>query len=121
MVVMALLPRLYSGLGPENRCPEETRPLTFATFVSIGQTAIKKTMSEQLPIADDDSIVHFGRHKGKPISKVDASYLIWIWNNGMKNKTKLRGEDGNFARYIKKELYNLSREEPDMIIDKEAN
>ncbi len=34
----------------------------------------------------DLSPMPFGKHKGKPLQDVPASYLLWLWDNGVKNE-----------------------------------
>ena len=68
---------------------------------------------------DEDNIMHFGKYRGQRIGDIPASYLIWWWNQTGKTKTKLRTEDGNLARWIKKQLRDLEKKEPDIVILKE--
>lgn len=30
----------------------------------------------------DDSLMPFGKHKGKRLDQVPASYLLWLWDDG---------------------------------------
>ena len=54
----------------------------------------------------------FGVHKDKPMDQVPADYLLWLWNDGLKNKTAT----SNVAAYIKENLHCLTLEDPDTII-----
>jgi len=30
---------------------------------------------------EDDNIMAFGKHKGKPLGEIPDSYIIWMWEN----------------------------------------
>lgn len=68
---------------------------------------------------DKDNIMHFGKYRGRRIGDIPASYLLWWWNQTGRTKTKLRTEDGYLAQWIKKQLRDLEKEEPGVIILKE--
>lgn len=51
----------------------------------------------------------FGKHKGKPMQDVPASYLHYLWENGMKD------EDAPVANYIRRSLHAVREEHPDGI------
>jgi len=53
----------------------------------------------------------FGKHKGTPMQDVPASYLHYLWVNGMKN------EKSPVANYIRSRLDALKKEHPDGIWD----
>lgn len=58
---------------------------------------------------DDTSLMPFGKHRGKPMSDVPASYLHYLWQNGMKN------EQSPVADYIRRNLDALKLENKDLI------
>jgi Putative quorum-sensing-regulated virulence factor len=51
----------------------------------------------------------FGKHKGQLMQDVPASYLHWLWSNGM------RTESTPVANYIRDNLSALQQEHPDGI------
>ncbi len=53
----------------------------------------------------------FGKHKGIPMSDVPASYLHYLWTNGMKQQTKF----DPVAAYIQENLSALKQEHKDGI------
>jgi len=55
----------------------------------------------------DTDPMPIGRHKGKPMQDVPASYLFWLWVNGMEND-KL----SPVADYIRRNLDALEKEYP---------
>ena len=57
----------------------------------------------------DDSLMTFGKHRGEKMSEVPASYLHYLWSNGMEN------EKGDVADYIRENLDALKMETPDKI------
>ena len=60
---------------------------------------------------DDTSPMPFGKYEGKPMQDVPASYLHWLWSNGMREKV-----GRNYvADYIKENLHALKQEHPDGI------
>lgn len=36
---------------------------------------------------NDDSLMPFGKHKGKRLEDVPASYLLWLWDDGWWQRT----------------------------------
>lgn len=52
----------------------------------------------------------FGKYKGTPMQDVPASYLHWLWENGMKHK-----KDDRIHKYIVNSLTALKDENPDLI------
>lgn len=58
---------------------------------------------------DDTDPMPFGKHKGEPMSDVPASYLHWLWTNGLKQKAKT----DPVANYIERNLDALKKEYPD--------
>ena len=57
----------------------------------------------------DLSPMPFGMHKGKPMQDVPASYLHYLWSNGVKS------EKSPLHDYIQKNLQALKQEFPDGI------
>lgn len=39
------------------------------------------------PPMTDESLMPFGKHKGKKLGNVDAGYLLWLYNDGLKAGT----------------------------------
>jgi hypothetical protein len=67
-------------------------------------------------MTDDDELT-FGKYNGTKIGKVPASYLLWLWNNGMwKSNTRSQREDP-VREYIVKYFNHLETECPDIIIE----
>lgn len=66
---------------------------------------LNKTMTDQ-------SIMPFGKFKGQRMSDIPASYLLWLWNNGVKDQPDKPVHD-----YIKDSLDALQQEAPDVIVD----
>lgn len=63
-------------------------------------------MAEELT---DLSPMPFGKHKGKPMQDVPASYLHYLWSNGLSD------EKSPVANYIRQNLDALKREHTDGI------
>ena len=59
---------------------------------------------------EDDSPMPFGKFKGVPMSQVDASYLHWLWTNGLSED-----ERSPVADYIKRRIKALGMEDQDAI------
>ena len=64
-----------------------------------------------IPLEDTDPMP-FGKHKGIPMQDVPASYLHYLWQNGMKANLTDR-----VALYIRKSLDALKSENADLIWD----
>lgn len=58
---------------------------------------------------NDDSPMPFGKYKDIPMQDVPASYLHYLWHNGMKYEHTL------VANYIRKSLDVLRTENEDLI------
>lgn len=58
----------------------------------------------------DDSIMPFGKYQGQLMQDVPASYLHWLWVNGVKDD-----KTTPIHRYIEKSLSALKQEFPDGI------
>lgn len=56
----------------------------------------------------DESIMPFGKHKGKTMAEVPASYLFYLWTNGMEHDTQ-----SDVANYIRSNLDVLQMDYPD--------
>lgn len=61
---------------------------------------------------EDLSPMPFGKHKGTPMQDVPASYLHYLWQNGLRTDTA-----NPVADYIQRNLSALKREHPDGIWD----
>lgn len=56
----------------------------------------------------DTDLMPFGKHQGEPMSDVPASYLHWLWQNGLKTD-----KQSNVADYIRRNLSALRQEHKD--------
>ena len=62
----------------------------------------------------------YSKHPDKRIMQdVPASYLLWLWNEGLNFETKLTDNRGKVARYIRENMSALQQEDKDTIIKKE--
>ena len=59
----------------------------------------------------DKSLMPFGKHKGKEMLDVPASYLHWLWTNGKKDDVG----SCPVANYIQENLASLKLDYPDGI------
>lgn len=57
----------------------------------------------------DTDAMPFGKHKGVPMQDVPASYLHFLWTNGLSK------DDKPVANYIRANLSALQQENPDLI------
>ena len=62
----------------------------------------------------------FGKHKGARLQDVPASYLLWLWNEGLKGETGTPGQRGDLARYIRDSMGALQMDDPDTEVDPET-
>ena len=60
---------------------------------------------------NDTDAMPFGKHKGVPMQDVPASYLHYLWTNGLDKQT----ETSPVADYIKRNLDALKLEHKDGI------
>jgi uncharacterized protein (DUF3820 family) len=58
----------------------------------------------------DISTMPFGKYKGTPMQDVPASYLHWLWTNGLEND-----KHSPVADYVRRSLSALKQEHPDLI------
>jgi Putative quorum-sensing-regulated virulence factor len=58
----------------------------------------------------DTSKMPFGKYKGQLMQDVPASYLHWLWTNGLK-----QDRSSDVSAYIKDNLSALQKEHPDGI------
>jgi uncharacterized protein (DUF3820 family) len=65
----------------------------------------------------DDDIVTFGRYCGEKIGKVPASYLLWLWDNGLWDANKRGARVDPVRQYIIENFHALETESPDYIIE----
>lgn len=68
-------------------------------------------------VMEDDDEITFGKYNGTKIGKVPASYLLWLWNNGMWRSNTLSQREDPVRKYIVKNFNHLETECPDTIID----
>jgi len=59
----------------------------------------------------DTDPMPFGKYKGIPMSDVPASYLHYLWTNGMKQQTKTN----DVADYVSRNIDALKKEHKDGI------
>ena len=59
------------------------------------------------PYADDDVIL-FGKYKGEPLATIQASYLLWLYDQRPLTDPRLEA-------YIQKNLSALKQECPDFV------
>lgn len=59
---------------------------------------------------NDTDLMPFGKHKGVPMQDVPASYLHYLWQNGLKYETR-----SPVADYIRENLEALKQEHKDGI------
>lgn len=64
-----------------------------------------------MKLLTDDDLMPFGKYKGVAIMHVPVSYLHYLWQNGMKSKTK----ESDVAAYILDNLDALKDENDDLI------
>lgn len=65
----------------------------------------------------DTDTIWFGKHNRTPLEDVPASYLIWLWNQGLKQEVGQNSKRGALARYIRDNRGALEGEAPDSIMD----
>jgi uncharacterized protein (DUF3820 family) len=58
----------------------------------------------------DTDPMPFGKHRGVPLQDVPASYLHYLWTNGMKDD-----RSSDVADYIRRNISGLKQELPDAI------
>lgn len=51
---------------------------------------------------DDNSVLQFGKHKGKKLANIPASYLLWLYENV--------DNIGELATYVKENMQGLLKE-----------
>jgi len=91
---------------------KDVAPDTNISF-SYAATAINYNKTKTMKPLEDTDLMPFGKHKGIPMSDVPASYLHYLWNNGMKKETKT----SNVADYIARNIEALEEENKDLIWD----
>jgi Putative quorum-sensing-regulated virulence factor len=64
----------------------------------------------------DTDLITFGKYNGTAIGKVPASYLLWLWDNGLYRKTRDSQADP-VRGYIIENFHALETECPDRIIE----
>ena len=48
---------------------------------------------KRYPALTDTDPMPFGKHKGEPMQDVPASYLRWLWNDGLRDYSKHMGDN----------------------------
>lgn len=56
----------------------------------------------------DQDLMSFGKHKGEKMEDVPASYLLWLWNEGISHQ--------GVKEYITESFSALEKECPDTIV-----
>lgn len=69
------------------------------------------------PELDDQTPMPYGAHHTVKMEKVPASYLLWMWNDGVRNAINEDTKRGTVARYIKGRMTALKKECPDTIVE----
>ena len=64
---------------------------------------------------NDLSPMPFGKYKGTPMQDVPASYLLWLWDNGLKERSQITLDRIEVRQYIKDSMSALKQECPDWI------
>jgi uncharacterized protein (DUF3820 family) len=59
----------------------------------------------------DSSPMPFGKHRGKRMEDVPASYLLWLWDDGHWQ------QPGPLHEYIKESFAALMKECPDFVVN----
>lgn len=59
---------------------------------------------------NDQSLMPFGKHQGKKMEDVPASYLLWLWNDDVQHP--------DVRAYIEDNMSVLKFENPDTIVKK---
>lgn len=72
--------------------------------------------------ADDGAFNHddeitFGKHEGTRMGDVPASYLLWLWNNGMWEARTASQQRDPVRLYIIKHFNTLETDCPDVVVD----
>ena len=65
----------------------------------------------EITMLEDTDPMPFGQHKGVPLQDVPASYLHFLWQNGLKNELRTSA----VAHYIHRNIEALKKEYPDGI------
>lgn len=66
---------------------------------------------------EDLDVIPFGKYyqTRTKMQDVPASYLHYLWTNGLDKELKQNSKQGDVARYIQKNLEHLKKEHPDGI------
>jgi len=99
----------------ETQVPADREDVAPDTYISLSYaaTVINNNKTKTMKQLEDTDLMPFGKHKGIPMSDVPASYLHYLWNNGMKKETKT----SNVADYIARNIEALEEENKDLIWD----
>jgi len=76
---------------------------------SESNVGIEEKMEEKSKTLSDYDSMPFGKYKGDCMEDVPASYLHWLWTNGMDKKKD------PVANYIRENLSALEMEDKDKI------
>ena len=87
--------------------PRQDRPLR-----PLGRPASMEDIGQREVVLEDTDPMPFGEHAGKPMLKVPASYLHYLWTHGIRESNR-----GGVGDYIKRNLPALRKEHEDGIWD----
>jgi hypothetical protein len=65
----------------------------------------------------DDDVITFGKYIGTKIGRVPASYLLWLWDYGLWDRTMSGPRIDPVRLYIIENFHALETECPDRIIE----
>ena len=68
----------------------------------------------------DTCLMPFGKYRSVRLEDVPASYLLWLWNEGLKAETATQSQRGDLARYIRDSMGALQMDAPDTLVDPET-
>lgn len=84
-----------------------------AIYVHLRSQA-KKHMSQK-PLEDLDPMPLGKAHRGSPMQDVPASYLHYLWSNGLSQNRGLNRDQARVREYITRNLTALKKEHKDGI------
>lgn len=65
----------------------------------------------------DQSPMPYGAHVNTKMEKVPASYLLWMWNDGVRAAVDEDSKRGTVARYIRDNMNALKMDDPDTLVE----
>lgn len=79
---------------------------------------LKKSQGWDIEAFTHDDEITFGKYRGTRMGDVPASYLLWLWNNGMWKQDTLSQRNDPIRKYIVEHFNSLERDCPDIIIER---